>query len=115
MLYVYQDTDWAAEELTRKAVLCTAGKHDSQAMQRREAIAERTGLQRSRVTRHCQTLAGSGIVVARAGSTAMDQTMVGAGSTARVDGRIIKSRDDVKANLPDFGTDRNGSRGENNL
>ena len=53
--------------------------------------------------------------VARAGSTAMDQTMVGAGSTARVDGRIIKSRDDVKANLPDLGTDRNGSRGENNL
>ena len=47
MLYVYQDTDWSAEELTRKAVLCTAGKHDSQAMQRREAIAERTGLQRS--------------------------------------------------------------------
>ena len=70
------------------------GRHDSQAMQRREAIAERTGLQRSRVTRHCQTLAGSGIV-ARAGGTAMDQTMVGAGRTARVDGRIIKSRDDA--------------------
>ena len=36
--------------------------------------------------------------MARAGGTAMDQTMVGAGSTTRVDGWIIKSRDDVKAN-----------------
>ena len=53
--------------------------------------------------------------MARAGSTAMDQTMVGAGSTAGVDGWIIKSRDDVKANLPDLGTDRNGSRSEDNL
>ena len=72
----------------------------------------RTVIQRSRVTRHCQTLAGNGIVVARAGSTAMDQTMVGAGNTARVDGWIIRSRDDVKANLSDLGTDRNRSRGE---
>ena len=45
----------------------------------------------------------------------MDQTMVGAGSTARVDGWIIKSRDDVKANVSVLGTDRNGSRGEDNL
>ena len=41
--------------------------------------------------------------------------MVGAGSTARVDGWIIMSRDDVKANISDLGTDRNGSRGEDNL
>ena len=56
-----------------------------------------------------------GVVMARAGSTAMDQTTVRAGSTARVDGWVIKSRDDVKANLSDLGTDRNGSRGEDNL
>ena len=53
--------------------------------------------------------------MARAGSTAMDQTMVGAGSTARVDGWITKSRDDVKAILSDLGSDRKGSRGEDNL
>ena len=45
MLYVFQDTDWAAEELTRKAVLCTAGKHDSQACsdarQSRNALSSR--------------------------------------------------------------------------
>ena len=76
-------------------MLCTVERYDS----RCGTNADCTGLQRSRVTRHCQTLARSGIVVARAGSTAMDQTMVGAGSTARVDGWIIKSRDDVKANL----------------
>ena len=29
--YVYQNTDWATEELTRKTVLCTMGKYDSQA------------------------------------------------------------------------------------
>ena len=29
--YVYQNTDWAAEELTRKTVLCTAWTHDGQA------------------------------------------------------------------------------------
>ena len=28
---VYQNTNWAAEELTMKTVLCIAGKHDSQA------------------------------------------------------------------------------------
>ena len=43
------------------------------------------------------------------------QTMVVAGSPGRVDGWITKSRNDVKANLPDLGTDRNGSRGEDNL
>ena len=44
-LYVYQDTDWAAEELTRKAVLCTAVKHDRQAdidvRQSRNALSSR--------------------------------------------------------------------------
>ena len=40
--------------------------------------------------------------MARAGGTAVDRTMVGAGSTAKVDGWIIESRDDVKANLPDL-------------
>ena len=80
-----------------------------------EAIADHTDAQRVRVTRHYQTLAGNGIVVARAGSTARDWTMAGAGSTARVDGWIIKERVDVEANLPDLGADRNGSRGENDL
>ena len=91
--YVFQDTDWAAEKLTGKTVLCTAGKHDSQAF----FDARQSRIERGRVTRHCQTLAGDDIVVALAGST------------ARVVGWIIKSRDDVKANLSDLGTDRNGS------
>ena len=41
--------------------------------------------------------------------------MAGVGSTARVDGWIIKDRVDSKANLPDLGADRNGSRGEGDL
>ena len=43
--YVYTDTDGAAEELTGKTVLCTAGKHDSQAgsdvRQSRNALSSR--------------------------------------------------------------------------
>ena len=73
-------------------------------MFRCEAIADQTDKRKVRVTRHCHTLAEDGIVVARAGSTAMDQTMVGAGSPARVDGWITKSRNDVKANFPNLGT-----------
>ena len=68
-----------------------------------EAIADHTDKQKVRATRHCQTLVGNGIVVARAGST------------ARVDGWIIKDRVDIEANLPDLGADRNGSRGEGDL
>ena len=79
-------------------------------MFRCKAIADRTDRQRGRVALHCQTLAGDGIVVARAGSTARDQTMVGAGRPARVGGWITKSRNDAKANLPDLGTDRNGEQ-----
>ena len=84
-------------------------------MLRCEAIADQTDTQKVRVTRHCQTLAGDGIVVARAGSTAKERTVAGAGSTARVDGWIIKNRVDIEANLPDLGADRNGSRGKNDL
>ena len=51
------------------------------------------------VTRHCQTFAGDGIVV------------VGAGSTVRVDGLIIKNRVDIETNFPDLGADRIGRRG----
>ena len=44
MLYVSQDKDWA-EELTRKAVLCSVGNHDSQACsnarQSRNALSSR--------------------------------------------------------------------------
>ena len=40
-----------------------------------EAITDQTDTQKVRVTRHCQTFAGDGIVVARAGSTACQQTM----------------------------------------
>ena len=38
--------------------------------------------------------------------------MAGVGSTAKLDGWIIKDRVDIEANLPDLGTDRNGSRGK---
>ena len=41
--------------------------------------------------------------------------MAGAGSTARVDGWIIKDRVDIEANLSDLGADRNRSRGEGDL
>ena len=101
--------------LCRGKLLRTAGKHDSQACfdarQSRIALTYREAELHGIVRR----LSGmDGIVVARAGSTAMDQTM-GADSPARVDGRITKSRNDVEANLPDLGTDRNGSRGEDIL
>ena len=96
MLYVYQDTDWAAEELTRKDVLCITGKHDSQACsdakQSRNALSSREAEPHGIVRR----LPGMASSVARAGST------------ARVDGWINKGRDDVKANLSDLGTDQNG-------
>ena len=39
--------------------------------------------------------------MARAGGTAMDQTLVGAGSTARVAGWIIKDGVDIEANITD--------------
>ena len=68
-----------------------------------EAIADQTDKRKVRVTRHCQTLAGDGIVVARAGGT------------ARVDGWIIKDRVDIEVNLPDLGADGKGSRGEGDL
>ena len=41
--------------------------------------------------------------------------MAGVGSTARVDGWIIKDRVDIEANLPDLGADESGSRGEGDL
>ena len=84
-------------------------------MLRCEAIADHTDPRRVRVTRHGQTLAGNGIVVARAGGTARKSTVAGAGSTARVDGWIMKDRIDIETNLPDLGADRNGSRGEGDL
>ena len=71
----------------------------------------RLDTQKVRVTRHCQTLAGDGIAWKHAGGC----VRASAGSTARVDGWIIKDRVDIEANLPDLGADRNGSRGEGDL
>ena len=68
-----------------------------------EATADYTGPLRVRVTQALSVLAGNGIVVA------------GAGSTARVDGWIIKDRVDNEANFSDLGADRTGSRGEDNF
>ena len=52
-----------------------------------EAIADTTDTQKVRVTRHCQTLAGDGIVVARAGSIVWKHAgscvRASAGSTAK--------------------------------
>ena len=96
------------KKLTRKTVLCTAGKHDSQAC----FIAKQSWIA---LTSREAELHGIGRRLPGMGSTALDQTMVGAGSPARVDGWITKSRDDIKANLSDLGTDRDGSRSEDNL
>ena len=65
-LHACQNTLWAAEDLTKETV-----KHCGRtSVLRCEAIADQTDTQKVRVTRNCQTLAGDGIVVARAGSTA---------------------------------------------
>ena len=95
-----QNTPQAAEDLTKETMLSSVGEI---ACLRCEAIADQTDTQKVRVTRHYQTLAGDSIVVA------------GAGSTARVHGWIMKDRVDCKANLPDLGADRKGSRGEGDL
>ena len=78
-----QKTLWAAEDLTKDTVLSTVGE---QAVLRCEAIADQTDTQKVRVTRHCQTLAGDGIVVARANSIAWKHAgcvKASAGSTAK--------------------------------
>ena len=113
-LYVHQNTDWPAEEVTGKTVLCTAGKHESQAgsdvRQSRNALSSREAESHG-IVRGLLEMASPWRV--RVAPPWIRQ--VGAGGTARVDGCIIRSRDDVKANLPDLGTDWNGSRGEDNL
>ena len=58
------------------------GETQQKSVLRCEAIADQTDTRKVRVTRHCQTLAGDGIVVARAGSTAKERTVAGASSTA---------------------------------
>ena len=63
-LHACQNTHRPAEGLT-KEIVC-----GQTSVLRCEAIADQTDTQKVRVTRHCQTLAGDGIVVARAGSIA---------------------------------------------
>ena len=106
-----------AVELTGKSVPCTVERYGSHildcsaAEQSRIALAYRESESRGIVRRLLEAALSWRV----RGGAAMDQTVVEAGSTARVHGWIIKSRDDAKANLPDLGTDRNGSRGEDNL
>ena len=97
-LYVYQNTDWAAEELTRKTVLCTAGKHDSQACfdarQSRIALTSREA-ELHGIVRRLPGIASSWRVrvappwIRQWWERAAPPEMVGGSS----------SRDDVKANL----------------
>ena len=78
-----QKTLWPAEELTKEIVLSTVGEQACC-----DARPSRIRLtQKVRVTRHCQTLAGESIVVARASSTIWKHAGVcvraSAGSTAK--------------------------------
>ena len=79
MLHACQNTHWAAEDLTKETVLSTVVTTQQTSVLRCEAIADQTDTQKVRVTRHCQTLAGDGIVVARAGSTAKKANSGGSG------------------------------------
>ena len=68
-LHARQNTPRAEEDLTKETVLSTVGERACcDARPSRIRLTHR----KSESTRHCQTLAGDGIVVARAGSTAKE-------------------------------------------
>ena len=81
-----QNTPQAAGDLTKENCVEHCGGTRQTNVLGCKAIADYTDKQKVRVTRHCQTLAGNGIVVSRACSTARKSTVAGAGSTAGVDG-----------------------------
>ena len=111
-----QKTLWAAEDLTKETVLSTVGEIACcDARPSRIRLTHRESESHGTVRRLPEKASSWRVRVASLRSTQGAASERGAGSTARVDGWIIKDRVDIEATLPDLGADRNGSRGEGDL
>ena len=123
-----QKTLWAAEDLSKETVLSTVGEQAyCDARPSRIRLTHRKSESHGNVRRLLEIASSWRLRVASLGSTqgaASERVWVAPprneqwrerGSTAKVDGWIIKDRVDVEANLPDLGADRNGSRGKDDL